>query len=104
MACSLSRRGKPSRRAARGCMAADGDRGVVCTVRALHYPPVPVRAPDKEQLAAAGGQLEAAPVGGWGDLVNGLAALAARVAEALERCPPPDALHVVCTRNSVHQR
>jgi ferrochelatase len=85
-------------------IVADGHRRVVGIVLAPHYSAMSVGAYDKQLLEAAGGRLEPALVRRWGDHPKFLDAVAARVAQALQRFPAPGAVHVLFTAHSLPER
>ena len=82
----------------------DGHRRVVGIVLAPHYSAMSVGAYEKQLLEAAAGRLEPVLVRRWGDHPKFLDAVAARVAQALQRFPTPGAVQVLFTAHSLPER
>src|SRR3989454_6060073 len=85
-------------------IVADGHRRAVGIVLAPHYSAMSVGAYEKKLLEASAGRLDAALVRRWGDHPKFLEAGAGRVAQALQRVPAPDAVHVLFTAHSLPER
>src|SRR2546426_7816796 len=81
-----------------------GRRRVVGIGLAPHYSAMAVGAYEKQLLEAAAGRLEPVLVRRWGDHPKFLDAVAARVAQALQRFPTPGAVQVLFTAHSLPER
>jgi ferrochelatase len=85
-------------------IATAGHRRVVGVVMAPHYSALSVGAYEKKLLDATQGRFETALVRSWGDHPAFLEAVAAQVAQALQRFPSPSGVQVIFTAHSLPER